>query len=197
MTSYNDQHYIAKVLQGDTNAFSMLIDRYKDMVYSLALKMTKNTEDAEEVAQDAFLKAYKSLASFKGEAKFSSWLYSIVYHACLDKIKKNTKRYQEIEINEYTEQKLEDLDGVLQQLDRKERAERIAQCLDMLPEEERAIIWLFYFEEKSLNEILEITHLSKSNVKVKLHRARKKLVEIIINNVEPELISHYGKSKNT
>ncbi len=195
MTTNNDQHYIDKVLKGDTNAFGHLVDTYKDMVYSLALKMTKNVEDAEEVSQDAFVKAYSALSGFKGDAKFSTWLYRIVYHTGLDKIKKNTSKRKEVEINEYTGNQIQSVDDVLQHIDRAERSEMMATCLDLLPTDERTVLWLFYFEEKSLKEIIAITAMSSSNLKVKLHRARKRLLEIVKNTVEPELINHYGRSK--
>ena len=84
MTNNNDQLYIAKVINGDTNSFAYLVDSYKDMVFSLAYKMTKNKEESEEVSQDTFIKAYKNLNKFKGESKFSTWLYRIAYHTSLD-----------------------------------------------------------------------------------------------------------------
>ena len=78
-----DKIYINKVLEGDRNAFAYLVDKYKTMVYSLALRLVKDREEAEEISQDAFIKAYQSLASFKGKAKFSSWLYRIVYNTAI------------------------------------------------------------------------------------------------------------------
>ncbi|MDD7914620.1 RNA polymerase sigma factor [Polaribacter ponticola] len=88
MTTTKDQLYINKVINGDTNAFAYLVDTYKNMVFSLAFKMTKNREEAEEISQDTFVKAFKNLHKFKGDSKFSTWLYRIAYHACLDAIKK-------------------------------------------------------------------------------------------------------------
>ena len=83
-----DHILIEKVLAGDSNAFSGLIDRYKDMVYTLAIRIVKNNEDAEEVAQDSFIKAFEKLDSFKGSSKFSTWLYTIVYRTALTKVRK-------------------------------------------------------------------------------------------------------------
>jgi len=87
----DDQHYINLVLQGDANAFSILVDRYKDLVFTLTLRLLKNREEAEEVPQDTFVKVYKSLAKFKGNSKFSTWIYKIIYNTSLDRIKKNKK----------------------------------------------------------------------------------------------------------
>ena len=91
MSAISDQHYIDKILQGETNSFAVLVDRYKDMIFTLALKMVKNREEAEEVAQDTFIKIYNSLNKFKGDSKFSTWIYKIAYNTCLDRLKKNKK----------------------------------------------------------------------------------------------------------
>lgn len=80
----NDQVYINKILNGDTNAFTVLVDRYKDLVFTLALRMVKNREEAEEVSQDTFIKVYNSLNRFKGDYKFSTWIYRVAYNTCLD-----------------------------------------------------------------------------------------------------------------
>ena len=94
MANIEDQHYINLILNGNPNAFATLVDRYKNMVYTLALKMLTNKEEAEEIAQDTFVKAYHSLNKFKGESKFSTWIYKITYNTCLDRLKKNKKQFQ-------------------------------------------------------------------------------------------------------
>ena len=93
MANLTDEHYIEKTLKGDANAFAYLIDRYKDMVFTLAIKMVKSREEAEEVSQDSFIKAFRSLDKFKGDSKFSTWLYKIVYNNCMDLVKKKARRY--------------------------------------------------------------------------------------------------------
>jgi RNA polymerase sigma factor (sigma-70 family) len=193
MTTTNDQPYIDKVIKGDVNAFTHLVDAYKNMVFSLAFKMTKNREEAEEVSQDTFIKAFRNLSKFKGESKFSTWLYRIAYHACLDAIKKSKNHNSSLEINEITFNQIKAVDHILEGIERKERAKIMNECLLKLPEEERAIIWMFYYDELSLKEIMKVTALSEANLKVKLHRARKKLVGIVEENFEPESINHYGR----
>ncbi|MCF2874189.1 MULTISPECIES: RNA polymerase sigma factor [unclassified Tenacibaculum] len=193
MTINNDQTYIDKVLKGDTNAFSILVEKYKGMIFTLALKMLKSREEAEEISQDTFIKAFKNLDRFKGEAKFSTWLYKIGYRACLDNLKKNKTKYNTDTIDEITINKIKSTEGILEGIERKERAEIINTCIMSLPEDERSILWMFYFEELSLKEIIELTEFSESNVKVKLHRARKRLLTIVEKKVEPELIKHYGR----
>lgn len=193
MTTTNDQHFINKVLQGDVNSFAQLVDNYKNMVFSLALKMVKSREEAEEISQDTFIKAYQNLPKFQGDSKFSTWLYKIAYHTSLDAIKKNKNNNNTVEINEVNYHKIASLDNTLQYLERKERAKLMDDCLLKLPEDERSIIWMFYYEELSLKEICDITSLTETNLKVKLHRARKRLLTIVEQNVEPEIISHYGR----
>ncbi|TYP97032.1 RNA polymerase sigma-70 factor (ECF subfamily) [Tenacibaculum adriaticum] len=193
MTIKNDQTYIDKVLKGDSNAYAFLVEKYKVMVYSLAYKMLVNREEAEEVSQDTFIKAFKNLSKFEGKSKFSTWLYKIAYRSCLDTIKKNSAKYNITDINEITTNQIEETETVLDGIERKERAEIMNQCLLKLPEDERSVLWLFYFKELSLKEIIEVTSLSEANVKVKLHRARKHLLTIVQKNVEPEIINHYGR----
>lgn len=194
MTKQTDDYYIEKTLHGDSNAFSFLVERYKNMVFTLALKMTKSREDAEEVSQDSFVKAYRYLPKFKGDSKFSTWLYKISYNTCLDSIKKNAYQKSNVVIDKITENYIVSLENVMDSIEKEERAIIINNCLDQLAEEEKAILVFFYFKELSLKEIVEITAMSEANVKVKLHRARKKLLSIVKNNVEPEMISHYGRS---
>ena len=93
MTINNDQIIIDQILEGDTNAFSVLVDRYKDLVFTLAIRMVKNREEAEEVSQDTFIKVYKSLSKFKGNSKFSTWIYKVAYNTCLDRLKKIKREY--------------------------------------------------------------------------------------------------------
>nr|WP_299104979.1 sigma-70 family RNA polymerase sigma factor [uncultured Tenacibaculum sp.] len=193
LTIINDQAYIELILKGDTNAFAFLVDKYKTMVFSLAYKMLESKEEAEEVSQDTFIKAYKNLSKFKGESKFSTWIYKIAYRTCLDSLKKRKNKYNTDTIDEVTINKIQTTEGVLDTLERKERALIIEKCMKDLPEDERSILWMFYFEELSLKEIIEVTDFSEANVKVKLHRARKRLLSIVKQKVEPELINHYGR----
>lgn len=193
MTTTKDQLYIDKVINGDASAFAYLVDTYKNMVFSLAYKMTKNKEEAEEVSQDTFIKAFKNLSNFKGDSKFSTWLYRICYHTTLDAIKKNKKNNYTFEINEVTYNQIQSVETILQGIERKERSVIMDKCLMKLPDEERSILWMFYYDELSLKEIIEVTNLSEANLKVKLHRARKKLLTIVEKNIEPEMIENYGR----
>ena len=193
MAINNDDYYIKKILEGDSNSFGIILERYQNMVFALALKMLKHREESEEVSQDTFIKVYKSLSKFNGESKFSTWIYRIAYNTCLDRIKKNSKFNNDVEINDVTANEIFQTENVFDSLENKERSIIIKECMDKLPEEERVIMHLFYFEELSLKEIVEIVSMTEGNVKVKLFRARKKLFSIFKESVEPEIYSNYER----
>lgn len=192
MTNTNDQHYIAKVLNGDPQAYTFLVNKYKDMVFTLAVRMLRNNEEAEEVAQDAFVKAYAKLNKFKGDSKFSTWLYKVVYNTSLDKLKKLKKDALVVPIENVTERSLHTIDNALEQMQQTERTLAIKECIALLSADERALLTLFYFDEMSLKEIAEVTATSVNNLKVKLFRSRKKLAAIIETRISPEIINIYG-----
>ena len=175
MEAKEDQIYIDKVLKGDKNAFAYLIDKYKDMVFTLAFRIVKSREDAEEVAQDSFLKAYQKLDSFKGESKFSTWLYSIVYRSSLTKIRK--KKLDTTDIDSFVlDNHTEDHDfPQIEAIKNGEQEKYVKKAIENLGEKDALLITLFYLHNNSIEEIQEITDMSQSNVKVTLFRARKKL----------------------
>jgi len=193
----NDQVYINKILDGDTNAFTVLVDRYKDLVFTLALRMVKNREEAEEVSQDTFIKVYNSLNRFKGDSKFSTWIYRVAYNTCLDRLKKNKRQEYTVAIDEYTEHQVKTLENALDALEEQEKQLAIKKCLEMLPSEDSFILTLYYFEELSLDEISKITGLKPNNVKVKLFRSRKKLATILKQQLEPDIIESYEGTYRT
>ncbi|MDT0559282.1 sigma-70 family RNA polymerase sigma factor [Ichthyenterobacterium sp. W332] len=194
MTTNDDQLHIDKILSGDTNAFSILVNRYKDLVYTLATRMMKNKEEAEEVAQDTFIKAYKSLPKFKGDSKFSTWIYKVAYNTSLDRIKKNKRTEQTLEINEFTAHQVKTIDNALDHLETEERNATIKHCIESLPSEDSFLLTLFYFEELSLDEIAKIVKLKPNNIKVKLFRSRKKLATILKQQLDNETIESYGQT---
>ncbi len=175
MDNISDQIYIDKVLQGDANAFAYLINKYKDMVYTISIKIVKSHEDAEEVAQDSFLKAYEKLESFKGNSKFSTWLYTIVYRNSITKIRKKKVATSDIDdyvIDNYSEgSEFPQLEAIKNG----EQQKYVREAIGRLAEKDALLITLFYMNESSIEEIEQITNLTQSNIKVKLFRARKKL----------------------
>lgn len=191
MTTKDDHIYIDKILGGDTNAFAVLVDRYKNLVFSLTLKMLKNREEAEEAAQDTFIKVYKSLKSFKGDAKFSTYIYKVAYNNCLDRIKKNKKQLNEVAIDEFTASEVKTIDNALNALTEAEYQQSIKDCIALLPEMDGFLLTLYYFEDLSLDDIATVVNLEPNNIKVKLFRSRKKLMTIFKSRLEPEIIAYY------
>lgn len=177
MKEQDDIYHVQSVLAGNTAAFAVLVNRHKDLAFNIALKIVRHREDAEEIAQDAFVKAYQSLRSFKGDSKFSTWFYRIVYNAAISHTRKRHQEFTQIDdrvMGETTEDEIiEDLDRV----DPDARSKMVNAAIDKLPPDESALVTLFYMEENSIEDISQITGLSVSNVKVKLFRIRKKLYD--------------------
>lgn len=170
-----DLYYIDKVLGGDTAAFTELVNRHKEMVFTITNRILKSREDAEEIAQDVFLKVFQSLDKFKREAKFSTWVYRIAFNTAISKTRKKNLELLAIDeqmIENYTFDEIVDDTGELS-LDDKKKYYEIA--LKKISEEDNLLLTMFYMEEQSIEDISEITGLSVSNVKVKLHRTRKRL----------------------
>ncbi|MGB5462413.1 MAG: RNA polymerase sigma factor [Aureibaculum sp.] len=187
MNQAKDQMHIEKVLLGDTSSYSYLVDSYKDMAYTIALKIVRNHEDAEEVAQDSFVKAFQQLSTFKGISKFSTWLYTIVYRTAISKIRK--KKLEVTAIDEYVIEN-HSIDFSFPQLDLLKEEEQklyIKNAINSLQELDALLITLFYLNENTYDEIIEITGLTKTNIKVRLFRARKKLFDELSKVLKSEL----------
>lgn len=195
MAQPDDRYYIDRIIAGDTQAFAPLVDRYKNLVYTLALRMTKNTEEAEEAAQDTFIKAFRSLEKFKGESKFSTWLYKVAYNTCLDRLKKYKATPFAVAIDDFGTRQLSATDNVLDALDEQERNRAVQDCLQQLPGEDAFLLTLYYFEELSLDEIAKVIGIKANNVKVKLFRCRKRLGEVLRAKLEPEIINEYERER--
>jgi RNA polymerase sigma-70 factor, ECF subfamily len=193
MTDHNDQYYINLIINGDINTFSVLVKRYKDLVFTLALRMLKNRDEAEEASQDTFIKVYKSLSKFKGDSKFSTWIYKVAYNNCLDRLKQNKKKYQHVSIDDFTGIQIASMETALDAMEQEEYQSKIQRCLQLLPSQDAFLLTLYYFEEHSLEDISKIVGLTANNVKVKIFRSRKKLAKILKERLEPEIIEQYER----
>lgn len=179
---------IAKVKEGDLAAFNVLVNEYKGMAFTLALKLMKSKEDAEEVTQDAFLKAYTKIQQFEGKSKFSTWLYTIVYHTALTQLRKKQIPMDSSEFgSEQAMINYSESDKEWRKLQKQERSTYIQQALAMLSREDQVVITLFYLNENSLQEICEITQWELNNTKVRLHRARKRLLKALEELLDDEV----------
>lgn len=182
MSIDEDHIYLERVLEGNKDAFRYFIKEYQQMGYSIALSMVKTHHDAEDVTQDAFVRAYKSLRSFKRASKFSSWFYKIVVNESLKHIKKykgDRKYYEVTESHHDLESNFVDAVG---QLELSEKKAEIDLTLSYMKPKEALILKLYYLHELSLAEIMDSTGWSSSNIKVLLYRARKSFVNVYIKN---------------
>src|SRR6478752_2123978 len=177
-TGPSDSEIISLVLKGDHNAYALLVERYKSYVFTLTLRFIKNREDAEEVSQDIFVKAYRSLADFKGTAKFSTWLYTVVNTTCITFLRKKRLDIRSLD-DERTFEVADNQDSGLRanQVEQKSRLNMVNQAIALLSPDDAEIITLFYKNEQSLEEISQILGVEANTAKVRLHRARTRLKE--------------------
>lgn len=185
---YSDTELINKVLGGDKAAYADLMKRHQRFVFTLALRFTKNREDAEEIAQDCFIKAYRSLNTFRNTSKFSTWLYSIVYTTAMTFLRKKKLDIQSIDTEVglmNVESHVSDLGS--DEVEHKSKMVFVNLAIDQLLPDDAAIITLFYQGEQSLEEIGQALGMETNTVKVKLHRARHRLKEKIENILHHEV----------
>ena len=185
MTRDEEAKIIRAVLDGNTSAFDDLVLEYQNRVYHITLKMTGNEEDAFDLSQETFLKAYRSLKSFRGESAFGTWLYRLASNLCIDFLRKQKRRGggQAVSLDEETEwrpRELPDLRYEPQEaLERKELRERVRAGLARLPEEQRLILVLRDVEGLSYQEIGDVLQLELGTVKSRIYRARARLAALL------------------
>lgn len=173
-----DIHYIKETLRGNTAAFEVLVNRYKDMVYSIAHHFSFSKEENDELAQSIFVKTYENLSSFKANAKFSTWLYKIAYNTALTASKKQKRNVYFDDLEEYAHPH-DATENALHSMIVNEQLDMLKLEVAKLSPEEQSLIDFFYHENLSVADISGITNMSESNVKTKLHRIRHKLGEVL------------------
>jgi len=189
MPELSDNDLIDSTLGGNDYSFSQLVNRYQDLIYTLSVRITKNDQIAEEVAQDTFVRAYKSLKSFEHKSKFSTWLYKIAYNLSLNALKKEN-RSKEI----FADQELHELErsgninenykSLLDIADRENISELLSQCIDELPAKYASVLTLFHLNQLKYEEISKITGSPIGTVKSYIFRGRSLLRELIVNRYE-------------
>jgi len=174
-----DSYYIEQVLAGRTNAYSYIVDRYKDKAFNLAFRICGNREEGEEVAQDSFLKAFRSLNNFRMKSSFATWLYRIIFNTAISHIRSRKEALHSLE--EFPA----DASDFIGNNNNEEEAEKeykesiVNYALSKVEEEERGLISLYYYEDMKIDEISEVTGISNSNIKIRLYRTRQKMLKII------------------
>src|SRR5215204_2240221 len=173
-----DTDIIAQVLGGERNAYALLVERYQNFVFTIVLRYVKSREDAEEVSQDVFVKAYRSLADFKGTAKFSTWLYTITTTTSITFLRKKKLEVHSLD-NEKVFTVADNVDGGMSanQIEQKSRVTMVNEAIKLLSPDDAEVITLFYKGEQTLEEIAQVLGKEPNTVKVQLHRARTRLKE--------------------
>jgi RNA polymerase sigma-70 factor (ECF subfamily) len=174
----SDRHYVDLVRKGNTHAYSTLVDRHKDRAMTLAVRLLGKREEAEEIVQDAFLRGFRALGSFRGDAKFGTWLYRILYNLCLTRISR--RRQSEISMDDPEGALLDQLApegevGAQEKLEDEELRDVVGHEIDLLPTKIRMAIHIFYLQESSYEETALTMGIPVGTVKTYLHRGRNLL----------------------
>ncbi|MDX2247061.1 MAG: sigma-70 family RNA polymerase sigma factor [Bacteroidia bacterium] len=186
-----DSLHIQRVLKGETSSFEILVEKYQRYVFSLCLRVLKNREEAEEAAQDSFMKAFRKLDTFQQSAKFSTWLYKITWNTALDQLrsrKNNLSTLDKPENHQIADHHFPQPENLLQS---GQNVELVQLLVTRLPEKESTILTLYYLHECNVEEITGITGFSTSNVKVILYRGRNLLrqkLEVLMKSEIKEML---------
>ncbi len=173
-TGPEDGQLVAMTLRGDSGAFAVLVERYDRAVYHLAYRTLHDVEEARDTAQEAFFKAYRSLHTFKPEAKFSTWIFAITYHACCDRLNRR-KRYSNDELPE----RADPSPGPERTVIALDEARRLRQAIESLPEKYRTVITLYHLQGQQYEEIAQVLGLPMGTVKTHLFRAKEHLRKLL------------------
>jgi len=186
MNNQDEINYIERILAGETNLFSYFVNSYSNSIYSLIVRIVQTNEDAEELTQDSFLKAFKKLDSFKGDCSFSTWLFRIAYNTAISATRKRKIVFPTVDeamMDSVPDEAIETFfDGDENEI----KLQKLEEAIAKLNVEEKTLITLFYTEDKSVAELARVLDLTPENVKVKLHRVRKKLYVLMTKGNEDE-----------
>jgi len=191
-TETSDEYIITGVLKGDHTLFAQLVERYQNFVFTIVLRYIKSREDAEEVAQDVFVKAYRSLADFKGTAKFSTWLYTIATTTSITFLRKKKLEIHSLD-NEKVFETVNNVEGSMPAnvVEQKSKVAMVNNAIALLSPDDAQIIQLFYKGEQTLEEIAQILGIEANAVKVRLHRARTRLKDKMEKHFRAEVNDIY------
>jgi len=186
-TGLNDNELIARVKAGDQQAYAVIVQHYQGYVFTLVLRYVPNREDAEEVGQDVFIKAYRSLADFRGEARFSTWLYTIARTTCLSFLRRKQQPVHSLDQPGIQEAASQLSTPGIPGIEIKTKNELLRRAYGLLNTDDSTILTLYYQAEQSLDEIGRILGIEPNAAKVRLHRARTRLKEKMVQHFPREI----------
>lgn len=184
ITTEEEYLLIDRILAGERNLYATLVDKHKSYAYTIAMKVLENRSDAEEAAQDSFIKAFHYLKGFNRQAKFSTWLYRIVFNTAISSKRKRKPAHQSIEnsIIEYAER-------ADHQTEQDDKQVFIVKAMDKLNEADRLAIQLFYIKEFSMEEVADMMGQNINTIKVRIHRARLRLADELRGILKQEALT--------
>ncbi len=182
-----DNHYVKRVLEGDTEAFRFLVEKYQNRALSAAYSVIKNQDLAEDIVQESFIKAYKNLSSFRGDASFSTWLLRIVVNESIRQIRR--KKLETAYVHESSSISEVEINNCLKTMKEEEQRKYIDRAMQLLPPREALALQLFYIDDLSLKEMEEVIDLKSEHLKVLLYRARKRIFTLLQTELKHELIT--------
>ncbi len=184
----NDSLLVQQSLKGSRPAFQQLVEKYQGYVFTITFKVLKSREEAEEAAQDVFIKVYESLGSFEGKSKFTTWLYTIAYRTALDRVRKKQLPTSSIDDEDSYLQIADTASaGPAEDLYQADLSSQLKAAISRLKPIDAALITLFYLHEKPVKEVADILGLTKTNAKTKLHRLRETLKTELSSQLETEI----------
>ena len=186
MNNQDETTYIERILAGETNLFSYFVNSYSNSIYSLIVHIVLTNEDAEELTQDSFLKAFKKLDSFKGDCSFSTWLFRIAYNTAISATRKKKIVFPTVDETMMESVPDEAIETFFDLDENEIKLQKLEEAIAKLNVEEKTLIMLFYTEDKSVAELARVLDLTSENVKVKLYRVRKKLYVLMTKGNENE-----------
>lgn len=181
---HNEKELIKRITQGETELFAHIAEHYAQAVYALIVRIVGNNEDAEELTQDVLLRVFENLPYFNFKSSFSTWLYRIAYNHAISFARHRRQPHYAIDENRLRNVSDDEVEQMEATADNEQQIEALARAINRLDAEERALITLFYYKERSVAECAEIMSQSENNIKVRLHRIRKKLYILIQNETE-------------
>ena len=175
-----EQEYIKRILGGEMELYGSFLDTYGHRIFTLVQQMVSNREDAEDITQDIFVKAYESLKRYRGDCEFITWIYRIACNVTASILRKNKQRQEYLSFNGNIPEHIGNDESeipfdIIDENEPDEHIEDLQLAISWLSAEERALITLFYYENKSIEDCAYILQQSEGNIKVRLHRVRKKL----------------------
>ncbi|MDR0791730.1 MAG: RNA polymerase sigma factor [Chitinophagaceae bacterium] len=182
MDNQEELQIIQRICAGEINLFSIFLHRYGNDIFSLIVRIVSSKEDAEELTQDVFLKAFKKLNTFQGKSSFSTWLYRIAYNTAISATRKNKQKFFYFDETLIDKIPDEHVDMLFEKDENEDLLSKLQGSLKRLDAEEMMLLTLYYSKDKKINDIAAIMNLSADNVKIKLYRVRKKLYFIMNNS---------------